>query len=194
MEISDAAARLHKGEVICFPTDTLYGIGGNALDTRIIKKIYALKGRPDGKGIPILASDMLMIQRLVSDFPEQAQILAKRFWPGPLTLVLPKHASVPEAATPGDGTVAVRIPGREITRELIALCGYPLAAPSANPSGAAPAISAMQAKEFFPDLFVLDGGLAPSVVPSTIVSVIGEPRILREGAISAHEIMNALNK
>ena len=130
--IEAAAAILRGGGLVAFPTETVYGLGANALDPAAVAKIYELKGRPAASPLIVHVSSVEMARTLVSEWPSLAEQLAARWWPGPLTLVLPKAARVPDIVTAGLGTVGVRIPAHPLALRLIELAGVPIAAPSAN--------------------------------------------------------------
>src|SRR5579862_1334274 len=132
-EIARAAALIQAGELVAFPTETVYGLGANALDAAAIEKIYAAKGRPPGSPLIVHVSSIPMARSLVREWPERAEKLARIFWPGPLTLVLPKQPHVPDRLTAGLDTVGIRMPAHPIAQALIAQSGVPIAAPSANP-------------------------------------------------------------
>ena len=176
-----AAALLRRGELVAFPTETVYGLGANALDARAVAKIFAAKGRPTGNPIIVHVADRKMLRRVVRDMPALASKLADHFWPGPLTLVLSKKSSISSLVTAGLDTVAVRMP-EGVARDLVHLAGVPIAAPSANVSGRPSPTTARHVAEDFPEVFVLDGGSTKHGVESTVVAL-NPPRILREGAI-----------
>ncbi len=178
-----AAAALTRGEPVAFPTETVYGLGANALDAAAVARVFALKGRPGDNPLIVHVSDRGMLRRLVRVWPPAARLLADAFWPGPLTLVLPKRRGVPDAVTGGLGTVAVRMPAHPVALALIRQSGIPLAAPSANRSGRPSPTTAAHVAQDFPGLLVLDGGPTEHGLESTVV-VLGErPRLLRPGAI-----------
>jgi L-threonylcarbamoyladenylate synthase len=181
-----AAARLRRGELVAFPTETVYGLGANALDEKAVAKIFAAKGRPAGNPIIVHVSDREMLRRVAFRVPAPAKKLIASFWPGPLTLVLPKRRAVPDSVTAGLPTVAVRMPDG-VARDLIRLAGVPVAAPSANRSGRPSPTTAAHVRRDFPGLFVLDGGPAAHGLESTVVAF-DPPRILRHGAIPEEEL------
>ena len=129
-----AAARLRRGDIVAFPTETVYGLGANALDEKAVAKIFAAKGRPQDNPVIVHVSDRKMLRKVIGRMPPLAARLAARFWPGPLTLILSKKSSIPSSVTAGLDTVAVRMP-QGLARDLIRLAGVPIAAPSANLSG-----------------------------------------------------------
>jgi L-threonylcarbamoyladenylate synthase len=176
-----AAARLRRGELVAFPTETVYGLGANALDEKAVAKIFAAKGRPRDNPMIVHVADRKMLRKVVRAMPALANKLAAEFWPGPLTLVLSKKSSISSLVTAGLDTVAVRMP-EGLARDLVRLAGVPIAAPSANLSGRPSPTTAAHVAEDFPDVFVLDGGPTKHGVESTVVAL-DPPRILREGAI-----------
>lgn len=184
---------LQAGGLVAFPTDTVYGIGTLAFDEDAVKSIYLAKGRTNEKAIPILLGEAEEIEKVASAVPDMARTLAERFWPGPLTLVIPKNASLPESVSSTD-TVGVRIPDNPITHALLRLAG-PMAVTSANISGG---LSPSTAQEVFDQLggrieLILDGGKTSGGIPSTVVDCTRSvPIILREGPISLNEILSAL--
>jgi L-threonylcarbamoyladenylate synthase len=176
-----AAARLRRGELVAFPTETVYGLGANALDAKAVAKIFAAKGRPSDNPIIVHVSDLKMLRKVVRGVPALASRLIEHFWPGPLTLLLSKKSSVPSSVTAGLKTVAVRMP-QGLARDLVRLAGVPIAAPSANVSGRPSPTTARHVAEDFPDVFVLDGGPTKHGLESTVIAL-SPPRVLREGAI-----------
>src|ERR1700678_4465935 len=131
-ELARAAELIRSGELVAFPTETVYGLGANALDAAAIDKIYAAKGRPPGSPLIVHVSSIEMARGLVREWPERAEKLAQEFWPGPLTLVLPKQPNVPDRLTAGLDTVGVRMPANPMAQELIREAGFPIAAPGGN--------------------------------------------------------------
>lgn len=187
-----AAARLARGELVAFPTETVYGLGANALDANAVAKIFEAKGRPSDNPIIVHVSDRRMLRRVVRRVPPRARELIARFWPGPLTLVLPKTSRVSSLVTAGLDTVAVRMP-EGLARDLVRLAGVPIAAPSANLSGRPSPTTAAHVAHDFPGLFVLDGGPTRHGLESTVVAF-DPPRILRQGAITEEELRDFLRK
>jgi L-threonylcarbamoyladenylate synthase len=192
-EIGRALEILKSGGLVAFPTDTVYGVGALAFNNAAIESIYTAKDRPIEKAIPILIGEMSDLDKVAVDIPNMARIFASRFWPGPLTCVVPKKHTLPLAvsATP---TVAVRIPDHPAARALLIAAG-PMAVTSANISGQP---SPTTAQEVFNQLhsripLILDGGTTPGGVPSTLVDCTGEqPVILREGPISLADLLKVL--
>jgi L-threonylcarbamoyladenylate synthase len=181
--IAEAAVLLNGGGVVVLPTDTVYGIAAHPARTEAIARIFTIKGRPTGKPIALLASDPEAVKQFGAEFPPVAQRLAERYWPGALTLVLPC----------GETFEGFRVPAHEGARALLAACGGVLRVTSANLSGEMPALSAVSAlKEVGLEAdLVLDDGVSPGGVPSTVVKVTkeGEITVLREGAISSKDVI-----
>jgi L-threonylcarbamoyladenylate synthase len=178
-----AAARLRRGEIVAFPTETVYGLGANALDEKAVAKIFEAKRRPQDNPVIVHVSDMKMLRRVVRGVPALASRLIARFWPGPLTLLLSKKSSVPSSVTAGSKMVAVRMP-QGLARDLVRLAGVPIAAPSANLSGRPSPTTAAHVAEDFPDVYVLDGGPTTHGLESTVVTLAPRPVMLRQGALS----------
>ena len=188
MEIIQTAAKiLQEGGLVAFPTETVYGLGGNGLDGTACEKIYIAKGRPSDNPLILHISEFEELNPIVREISPAAQKLMDAFWPGPLTMVFPKSDIVPEKATGGLDTVAVRFPNHPVARAIIKAAGLPIAAPSANSSGK-PSPTRASHVEF--DLngkidMIVDGGAAEWGLESTIVDVSGEvPMILRPGAVT----------
>jgi len=191
-----AAQLLRAGQPVAIPTETVYGLAANALDAEAAARVFEAKGRPKDNPM-IVHIDMLdRLPQVVSAFPREAQLLADAFWPGPLTLVLPKAAGIPDAVSAGLATVGVRLPAHRATRAVIAAAGLPLAAPSANRSGRP---SPTSARHVWHDMagripLILDGGDCPVGVESTVVSLAGGPTVLRPGFVTAEEIAAVLDR
>ena len=189
--IDRAAALLRAGELVAFPTETVYGLGGNALDDTAAHRIYAAKGRPSDNPLIVHISHIDMAEELVTDMIPLFRRLAFEFWPGPLTMILPKTAKIPDSTTGGLPTVALRMPAHRVALDLIDRAGLPLAAPSANLSGKP---STTRGAHVFHDLagkipLILDGGDAVVGLESTIVDLTGErPAILRPGKITYEDL------
>lgn len=193
--LARAAALLRGGELVAFPTDTVYGVGAVAWDGAAVARLYVAKLRAADKAIPILLADPADLA-LVAVAPSPAAMrLARRFWPGPLTLVVPKAAAVPDEVTAGGETVAVRVPDHPAARALIRLAGAPLATTSANLSGRPSPVTAQEVAAQLADRvpLILDGGPCPGGLPSTVVDATGPtPRVLRPGPISLEQIRAAV--
>jgi L-threonylcarbamoyladenylate synthase len=190
-EIARAAALIRAGELVAFPTETVYGLGANALDVAAIEKIYAAKGRPPGSPLIVHVSSIEMARGLVREWPEQAEKLAAKFWPGPLTLVLPRQPHVPDRLTAGLDTVGVRMPANPIALELIRAAGVPIAAPSANRFTELSPTTAQHVRDALGDrvAMVLDGGRTTVGIESTVLSLAGSGAVLlRPGMVTRQEI------
>ncbi len=190
-EIAAAVARLRAGGVVTFPTETVYGLGADALSPGAIARVFALKGRPAHNPLIVHVADETMARTVAAQWPDSASRLARAFWPGPLTLVLPRKPSVPDAVTAGGPTVAVRCPAHHITLSLLSAFGGPLVGPSANPTGRVSPTTAQHVRASFTesDVLVLDGGPCRGGIESTVLSLAGPtPRVLRAGLISPEEI------
>lgn len=188
---SRAVAALRRGDVIVFPTETFYGLGADALNPAAIDKILLLKGRSADNPIPLIVADRAMLERVVEEFPPMAQRLADRFWPGPLTLVLPAKARLSAPLLNRDGGVGVRISSHPLARRLCRELGCPITATSANLSGQPPARTIAEALTYFSGRLTvyLDGGALAGKKGSTVVEVReGGLKIAREGEIGAAEI------
>jgi L-threonylcarbamoyladenylate synthase len=190
-EVARAAELIRAGELVAFPTETVYGLGANALDPAAIEKIYVAKGRPPSSPLIVHVSDLEMARDLVREWPERAEKLAAKFWPGPLTLVLPKQPHVPDRLTAGLDTVGIRMPAHPIAQALIREAGVPIAAPSANPFTQLSPTTAQHVRDSLGDrvAMVLDGGPSQVGIESTVLSLAGpEPLLLRPGMVTKGEI------
>lgn len=184
---------LQGGGLVAFPTDTVYGVGALAFDAPAVESIYLAKYRPVEKAIPVLLGGLEDLEAVSLNPPLEAQKLADRFWPGPLTLVLPKHFDLPPVVSATD-SVGVRVPDHPVARELLLAAG-PMAVTSANISGQASPKTAQEVKRQLNGRIplILDGGETPGGVPSTVVNCLGsETIIFRAGPISLEDIQNAL--
>ena len=190
LSIKEAAQILRDGGLVAFPTETVYGLGANALDASAVAKIYEMKGRPQTSPLIVHASSIQMARTLVAEWPREAEELAQRWWPGPLTLVLPKASNIPDIVTAGLPTVGVRVPAHPVALELIEACGLPLAAPSANRFKELSPTTAAHVTAAFGGLIpVLDGGPTRVGIESTVVSIAdGKIMLLRPGMIALGEI------
>ena len=196
-DIEKTAALLRAGEVIAIPTETVYGLAGNALNPEAIVNIFKIKNRPFFDPLICHFKDIDAIRPYVKSIPTKALLLANQFMPGPLTLLLEKHDSIPDLITNGSDLVAVRVPNHPMTRALLALLDFPLAAPSANPFGYISPTSAQHVADQLGDKipYILDGGDCSLGIESTIVMFENEaPVILRLGALKIEEIENCIGK
>lgn len=196
-ELKEAAGILRSGGLVAFPTETVYGLGGNALDEDAARKIYAAKGRPSDNPLIAHVSCMEEVAPLVKEIPEAGRKLMEAFWPGPLTMIFPKSDRVPYGTTGGLDTVAIRMPDDPVANRLIALAGVPVAAPSANTSGRP---SPTTADHVWQDMngrieMIIDGGPVGIGVESTIVDVSSAvPAVLRPGAITMEMLQEVLGE
>ncbi|HJX10531.1 MAG TPA: L-threonylcarbamoyladenylate synthase [Candidatus Binatia bacterium] len=195
--LADAVAALKRGEVIVYPTETLYGLGADALNLDAVERVFRLKGRDPDNPIPVLVADQEMLRTLVAEIPALAEKLMASFWPGPLTLVLPARKDVPRPLLNSSGGIGVRISGQLIATRLVCAIGHPLTATSANPSGKEPARTAEQARDYFSEEIrvYLDGGTLVSKTGSTVVEIKANGvRIIREGEIGKSELQLAVGE
>jgi L-threonylcarbamoyladenylate synthase len=193
--IGVAVRILADGGLVAFPTDTVYGVGAHAFQLDAVERIYAAKIRPRDKAIPILLAQPDDLPLVAERITETAWLLAERFWPGGLTLVLPKKANVPNVVSAGGPTIAVRVPDHPVPLALIAASSAPLAATSANLSGRPSPVTAWEVETELGGRIelILDGGRCPGGVPSTVLDLTTDlPAILRAGAIAVEEIEAAL--
>ena len=189
--MNDAAEVIKSGGLCAVPTETVYGLAANGLDPAAVEKIYEVKNRPETKPISLLVSGMDDVERFCKDIPDSAYVMAERFWPGPLTMILPRRDNVPDIVTAGGDTVGVRCPDHPMTLEIIRLAGVPLAAPSANISGQPSPKNLGQALEYFDGKIeaAVDGGQCGVGIESTIVDMTRTPPvILRLGGLSRQRI------
>ncbi len=193
--ISDALAALAAGEAIVYPTETFYALGVDALSPKALERLFAIKGREPGTPVALIAADTAMAFAVAREVPADARVLAKAFWPGPLTLVLPARDGIPVALIGTDGGVGVRVSSHPVARALAAGLRGPLTATSANLAGEQPAVEPEEARRAFLDkvkVFVVDGRLAGGA-PSTVVAVDrAGMRVLRAGAVSERQLAAAL--
>lgn len=190
--IKAAAKLLADGEVVGMPTETVYGLAANAFDEAAVRKIFAAKGRPADNPLIVHISDIAQIEELVNELPKLAVKCAEKFWPGPLTMIMPKSDKIPMVTSGGLDTVGIRMPSHKVARALISACGFPIAAPSANLSGSP---SPTTAQHVLNDMqgripAIIDGGACGVGVESTVISFEGDSiRLLRPGFISAEDLM-----
>jgi L-threonylcarbamoyladenylate synthase len=190
-EIQKAAQLIQEGGLVAFPTETVYGLGADALNPYAVAEIFEVKKRPQFDPLIVHVADMRQADILVQKFPDKALRLVEKFWPGPLTVVLPKSPLVPDIVTASLPTVAIRVPNHPLAIELIRESGRPIAAPSANPFGAVSPTTAEHVRKSFGDRIgmILDGGPCRIGVESTVISFVGkEPVLLRPGGAPLEEI------
>ena len=183
--MADAAAVLESGGIVAFPTESFYGLGVAALDAVAVRRLFALKGRPESRPILVLVDDPLRIERFAHLTPAARELIA-RHWPGALTLVLPARDIVPPVLTADTGTIGVRQPGHAVARALAAALGAPVTAPSANLTGDTPPTGVDEVLRVFEGRIelVLDGGPTAGGPASTVLDVtVDPPRVLRDGAV-----------
>ena len=183
---------LKSGGIIAYPTETFYGLGVMYDLEASLDRLYAVKQRPQEKAMPLIIGNRGLLSSIVDSINASAESLMDRFWPGPLTLLLPARKNVSRFITAGTGRVAVRIPGESIALSLAGITGFPITATSANPSGLPPAEDAETVIEYFGDAIdlVIDAGPTPGGLPSTIVDATGDViKILREGAIKKESLL-----
>ncbi|MCI5528220.1 MAG: L-threonylcarbamoyladenylate synthase [Oscillospiraceae bacterium] len=196
-ELQQAADILARGGLVAFPTETVYGLGANGLDEEAVRSIYQAKGRPSDNPLILHICDTEMLPQLAREIPKAALKLALEFWPGPLTMVLPKTEQVPDVVSGGLDTVAIRFPSNLIARELIRRSGKPIAAPSANLSGSP---SPTTAQHCIDDLMgrvdaIVDGGSCGVGLESTVISLAGEiPTVLRPGGVTVEQLRRVLSE
>ncbi len=196
-EIRQVSQILKNGGLAAIPTETVYGLAANALDAQAVKKIFAAKGRPQDNPLIVHISEFDEIYPLVKYVPESAKILAEKFWPGPLTIILPKSDLIPDVVSAGLDTVAIRMPSHPIANRIIKSAGVPLAAPSANSSGLP---SPTNASHVIDDMMgkidaIVDGGECDVGVESTVITLASEiPRILRPGGVTLEQLREVLGR
>jgi len=194
-ELTDALERqvalavdiLRQGGVVAYPTDTLYGLGADAFNEQAVERVFAIKGRPHGMPLPLLIADADALSQVASDVPPLARVLAERFWPGALTLVIPRSANVPELVSGRGWKVGVRVPDHPVPRELARRLGAPITGTSANKSGGPDPRTAEDVRTQLGEMIdlVIEGGDPPAGQPSTVLDLTGpSPRIVRQGAIT----------
>ncbi len=194
-DIERAVAILRSGGLVAFPTETVYGLGADASSPEAVRKIFVVKGRPQTHPLIVHLADAVQMAQWARDIPAAARRLAKKFWPGPLTMVLGRAQGVSDVVTGGQDTVALRVPSHPVARQLLARFGGGIAAPSANRFGRLSATTAEHVRRELGGAVdcVLDGGAADVGIESTIVDLSGAaPRLLRPGWITAEEVASAL--
>lgn len=196
-KLSEPAKALAEGKLVAFPTETVYGLGGNALDAQTVKKIYGAKGRPSDNPLIVHVSSKEDVYSLAETVPENAEKILDILCPGPITIILNKSNLVPDVVTAGGKTVAIRFPENEIARELIKKSGVPVAAPSANLSGRPSPTTAAHVAEDLSDKidYIIDGGPCRVGLESTVIDLtITPPRILRPGGVSQETLAALLGE
>jgi L-threonylcarbamoyladenylate synthase len=190
-EIERAAGIIRSGGLVAFPTETVYGLGANALDAEAVARIYAAKGRPSTSPLIVHVSSIAMAKELVTEWPEPAERLARKFWPGPLTLILPKKGIIPDEVTAGLPSVGIRMPAHPVALQLIDAASVPIAAPSANRFTKVSPTEARHVSEGLGKAVdcIKDAGATLVGIESTVLSLLGgERKILRPGMINADQI------
>ncbi|MGA7677740.1 MAG: L-threonylcarbamoyladenylate synthase [Dehalococcoidia bacterium] len=194
LQVDRAIEILKAGGIVAFPTDTVYGLGGDAFNDEVAERIYRVKQRPRSLPLPVLLADLTQVAAVVDSMPEIAQFLMKRFWPGGLTLVLSKGASLPEIISAGGDKVAIRIPNHVVPLALIHGLGAPIIGTSANISDKPSPVTAQEVEQQLGSQIdlIVDMGRCPGGLESTVVDVTGKtPVILRQGIIPEDEIKRA---
>lgn len=193
LSIKEAAERIRKGGLVAFPTETVYGLGANALDAAAVQRVFELKGRPQTSPLIVHVASIDMARQIAAEWPPLAEELAQKWWPGPLTLVLPKKPVIPDIVTAGLPTAGIRMPSHPVALELIEQAGVPVAAPSANRFGELSPTTADHVRAAFGDAVeVLDGGPCKVGIESTVVAIEnGALKLLRPGMLSLGELESA---
>lgn len=195
--VQRAAELLRAGEPVALPTETVYGLAANALDAAAVARLYEIKGRPAHNPIIVHVASLDMARRCVAEWPEAAERLARAFWPGPLTLVLPRAPAIPDAVTAGGPTVGVRWPRHPFMQAVIRACGFPLAAPSANLASRLSPTTAEHVRAQLGERLrlIVDGGPCPVGIESTVLDLSARPpRVLRPGMIHAESLAAVLGE
>lgn len=188
-QIKEAAQALHDGELVAFPTETVYGLGGHARDLRAVARIFEVKARPHFDPLIVHVADANQLSSVATDLTDMAMTLAEHFWPGPLTLVLPKRDDIPDLVTAGHTSVAVRVPAHPVAQALLREAAIPVAAPSANRFGGVSPTRADHVRGQLDVQWVLDGGPCEVGVESTIISLLeAQPTLLRSGGLPLEAI------
>lgn len=196
-DINKAKELLEQGELVAIPTETVYGLAGNALDKNAVVRIFTVKERPQFDPLIVHVPDILHAQKFAEDIPDAAVLLAEKFWPGPLTLLLKKKSIIPDLVTSGLDTVGIRCPDHPMTRALLKELSFPLAAPSANPFGYVSPTTPLHVDEQLGNKiqYILDGGPCKVGIESTIIGFENNlPVIYRTGGLSLEEIEKVIGK
>ena len=184
--LQEAARSLWQGKLVGFPTETFYGLGANALDQEAVARVFRVKGRAESKPLLILVDSVGMAESLALELSDVARKLMATYWPGPLTLVFRAGPELPASLGAGTGTVGMRMPGHPVALALVRAAGFPVTAPSANPSGEEPPTTAGAVRHFFDGKIelILDGGPTAGGRPSTVLDLsVSPPRLIRAGAV-----------
>jgi len=193
--LKSAASAIKNGELTAFPTDTYFALGSDGLNPSAVEDVFRTKGRNPGIPVPLLIADGGMAESLSTDFPDELRKLTDEYWPGALTVVLPASSNVPSVVTAGTGTVGLRVPDHDLSREFIRLCGTPLTGTSCNITGRDPIKEASIVEQVFGDQIAMciNAACGTAMEPSTVVSYErGEISVLRLGAISVESIRNCV--
>jgi L-threonylcarbamoyladenylate synthase len=193
--LQEAAAVIKAGGIVAMPTDTLYGLAADPFSTAAVERVFAAKGRAAERALPLVAADITQVEEQLGALPPDGRRLAAAYWPGPLTLLLPRPSTMPEEVTGGLAHVGVRVPAHAVPRDLCRACGCLLTATSANPSGAPASADPDDVERSMGEgvALLLDAGLTPGGPPSTIVNVSGDViRLVRPGAISWEDVQACL--
>ncbi|MDQ6663536.1 MAG: L-threonylcarbamoyladenylate synthase [Acidobacteriota bacterium] len=190
MTVHEAGAAIRAGKLVAFPTETVYGLGANAFDADAVRGIFEIKGRPSTSPLIVHVANIEIARDLVRSWPAEAETLARQFWPGPLTLVLPKQDSIPDIVTAGLSTVGLRMPAHPLALDLLREARVPVAAPSANRFTELSPTTADHVRQAFGGQieFILDGGPCDVGIESTVLSLVNGPELLRPGMISREQI------
>ena len=192
-DIEQAVDYLRRGEVIAYPTETIYGLGADVLDKKAVKKIYDLKARDYGLPISILVANIAMLRDYVKEVPDQALPLMRKFWPGALTICFPANEKIPKGLVSNTGRVGIRMSSHPIALALVEAFGKPITTTSANLSGFPPSLCVKHVQKYFGDKIpcIIDGGECDPTLGSTVVDVGEETmRIIRTGSIPAEEVIH----
>ncbi len=193
----EAASAFRRGGVIAFPTETFYGLGVDPFNVNALEKLFALKGREQGKPVLLIIKDASMLASVASDVPQEAFVLMDTFWPGPLTMLFRANMKIPDAVTGKTGKVGVRVSSSPVCQRLLKAINSPITATSANPAGMKPAKSAEEVIAYFGAKVdvVIGGGRLKAKAPSTVIDMEGgELTLVRQGAVPFKEIMKALGR
>ncbi len=196
-EVARAVAYLAEGQVIAYPTETIYGLGADVLERKAVKRIYDLKARDYGLPISILVADLAMLREVVSEVTDRALQLARRFWPGPLTILFPASEAIPKGLVTNTGKVGVRVSSHPVAAAIVNAFGRPITTTSANLSGFPPSLSVRHVQKYFGDRLpcIVDGGDCEPSRGSTVVDIGDETmRIIREGAIPSDEVIRCFQE